>query len=58
MTSAQQSSLPAGASPTSVQSAPAQVTAPNGERIPLQIEGMDAAQVTSLMKLFQKVCMQ
>ncbi|KAJ8592242.1 hypothetical protein M405DRAFT_872998 [Rhizopogon salebrosus TDB-379] len=58
MTSAQQSSLPAGASPTSVQSAPAQVTAPNGERIPLQIEGMDAAQVTSLMKLFQKSSVQ
>lgn len=58
MTSAQHSSLPAGVSPTS---ASAQVTVPpsNAERIPLQLENMDAAQVTNLMKnLLQKVCKQ
>ena len=56
MTSPQHSSLPAGVSPTT---APAQVPPPNGERIPLQLENMDAAQVTNLMKnLLQKVCQQ
>ncbi|OAX40993.1 hypothetical protein K503DRAFT_713568 [Rhizopogon vinicolor AM-OR11-026] len=52
MTSAQHSSLPASSSSTSAQSAPAQVTGPtpNGERIPLQLDGMDPAQVSSLLK--------
>lgn len=52
MTSAQHS-IPAGASTTSVsQSSPAPVAVPvpNGDRIPLQIEGMDAAQVSNLLK--------
>lgn len=62
MASAQHSSIPAGASTTSVgQSSPAPVavSVPNGDRIPLQIEGMDAAQVSNLLKnlpsLFHKV---
>jgi bHLH factor len=64
MTSAQHSSIPAGASTASVgQASPAPVAVvPNGDRIPLQIEGMDAAQVSNLLKnlpsLFHKVCDQ
>lgn len=53
MASAQHSSIPAGASTTSVgQSSPAPVavSVTNGDRIPLQIEGMDAAQVSNLLK--------
>ncbi|KIK37051.1 hypothetical protein CY34DRAFT_810739 [Suillus luteus UH-Slu-Lm8-n1] len=63
MTSAQHTSIPAGASTTSVgQGSPAPVAVQNGDRIPLQIEGMDAAQVSNLLKnlpsLFHKVCGQ
>ncbi|KAG2757762.1 hypothetical protein P692DRAFT_20711693 [Suillus brevipes Sb2] len=64
MTSAQHTSIPAGASTTSVgQGSPAPVAVvQNGDRIPLQIEGMDAAQVSNLLKnlpsLFHKVCDQ
>lgn len=53
MTSAQHSSVPTGTSTTSGQTAPTGPT-PNGERIPLQLEGIDPAQVGNILKLFQK----